>query len=775
MKIIQTLPVIAYGDAVGNDTRAIRDILAGEGYETAIYAASVSDRLPAGTARPIEDMPPLDGDDVMIYHASTGAKMNYDLPNYGGRKMMIYHNITPPAFFRPYNSMMEQVMQEGLQGMRFLKDQFEYVVADSDYNRQQLREMGYTCPIDVCPILIPYEDYDAKPSRKVLEQYEGDGWTNLLFVGRVSPNKKQEDVIRAFCAYSRKYNPKSRLFLVGNAGQFENYEDRLKRYAEALGVGDRVIFPGHIKFDAILAYYRLADVFVCMSEHEGFCVPLVEAMYFGKPIVAYGCCAVPETLGKGGILLDSKDPELAADAIQRALTDEETRAAIRKGQEEQLAAFSYETVKGQILACVRKMIQGSGETKETREAPVQQKSLAPIGKKIGFVTPWYGEKIGGGAEAELRGVAHHLRAAGVDLEVLTTCVKSFADDWNLDLHEPGLTEEAGIPVRRFRVRKGDNRAFCKVNEKLMAGIVPTEAEEEVFNREMVNSPDLVRYLKDHGDEYGLFFFIPYMFGPVYHGCQVHPEKSVLIPCLHDEAYAYMQSFRKAFSRVKGMVFNAEPERLLAERLYGVKGENFVTFGIGMDTGWTADGERFRQKYGIRDPFILYAGRKDAGKRVDVLVRHFMRYKQRVKSPLKLVLIGGGKIDIPDRRNIIDLGFVDLQDKYDAYAAAELFCNPSEMESFSIVIMESWLAGRPVLVNGQCAVTRDFVHQANGGLYYESYAEFEECVKYLTGHPETAEQMARNGGEYVRSHFAWDVITRRYLDYIRRLCGDAEEK
>ena len=283
-------------------------------------------------------------------------------------------------------------------------------------------------------------------------------------------------------------------------------------------------------------------------------------------------------------------------------------------------------------------------------------------------------------------------------------------------------------MRRFPVRQRDVRAFDQVNAKLIQGLSVTPAEEETFCREMINSPKLCEYIKKHEAEYAAFVFIPYMFGTTYYGCQACMEKAILIPCLHDESYAYMQVFRDVFSRVRGMAFNAEPERLLARRLYGVEGENFLTFGIGMDTDWRFDAKRFRKKYRLEGPFVLYAGRKEAGKRVDVLVRYFAEYKKKHEDALKLVMIGGGKIDIPDKDSIIDLGFVDKQDKYDAYAAASVFCNPSEMESFSLVIMESWLAGRPVLVNGDCAVTRDFVHQNNGGLYYQNYAEFEKCLE-----------------------------------------------
>ena len=387
-------------------------------------------------------------------------------------------------------------------------------------------------------------------------------------------------------------------------------------------------------------------------------------------------------------------------------------------------------------------------------------------KKTGFVAPWYGEKIGGGAEAELRGLIHHLADAGVPLEVLTTCAESFASDWSLDYHEPGLTVEAGIPVRRFRTRRRNEELFERVNRKLVNGRSVSIAEESIYCREMVNSPDLYEYMREHGDEYGLFVFIPYMFGTTYYGCQIHPEKSVLIPCLHDEAYAYMRCFRDAFSKVHGMIFHARPEQELARKLYGVQGDRFPVAGEGIDTDWEADPERFRRKFGIRDPFILYAGRKEPGKRVDVLVKYFAQFRKEREEEVKLVLIGGGKVENPDPKNIIDLGFVDKQDKYDAYAAAAFFCNPSEMESFSIVLMESWFAGRPVLVNGKCAVTTDFVKDANGGLYYKDYRELAACAEYLLSHDRIADAMGQNGREYVRGRFTWDVITKKYISLLQ---------
>ncbi len=357
MRIFQLLPTLSFGDAVGNDTLAIQRILREEGFDSEIYAENIDRRLPTGSARKAAAMPRLGKGDLLIYHGSTGSDLNHRLPEFGGKKVMIYHNITPPAFFEGYSPEAVRLTRFGYEGIRFLADKVQFCIADSGYNRQDLIRMGYTCPIEVCPILIPFEDYDQAPDPKTIRRYAGDGYTNLLFVGRIAPNKRQEDILRAFCCYQRVYNPKSRLFLVGSSSGMETYAEKLKAYARELGIGDRVIFPGHIRFAEILAYYHLADVFVCMSEHEGFCVPIVEAMHFGKPIAAYASSAVPETLGGGGLLLKNKDPMVAAAAVHRLATDGALRDHLAEKQRERLREMGSAEVRKRLLACLRKAME----------------------------------------------------------------------------------------------------------------------------------------------------------------------------------------------------------------------------------------------------------------------------------------------------------------------------------------------------------------------------------------------------------------------------------
>lgn len=396
-------------------------------------------------------------------------------------------------------------------------------------------------------------------------------------------------------------------------------------------------------------------------------------------------------------------------------------------------------------------------------------------KKIGFVIPWYSDTVKGGAETELRGIVKHLSASGVELEILTTCVKEFSSDWSVNFYKEGPADEGGIKVLRFPARKRDTEAFDAVNLKFIKGIPVSAEEEQIFMREMVNSPKLYEYMNEHQDEYSLFVHIPYMFGTAYNGIKVCPEKSVLIPCLHEEAYAHMSLWNDVFSKLAGMIYLSTPEMKLANELYDLKKVKQEVLGAGVDSDFDPDPSRFREKFKINDPFILYAGRKDTGKNVDLLIRYFCEFKKRNPSfdSLKLILIGGGSIDIPKdySSQIIDLGFVDREDKYDACAASLCMCQPSTHESFSIVIMESWLCRRPVLVHENCDVTCAFARESNSGLYFKDFYDFEGAVKYYLQNPDTADAMGNTGRQYVLERFTWDVITRKFTEFLKEVSHD----
>ncbi len=390
--------------------------------------------------------------------------------------------------------------------------------------------------------------------------------------------------------------------------------------------------------------------------------------------------------------------------------------------------------------------------------------------KIAFVTPWYGPDIPGGMESETRRTTAQLAEAGYEVEVLTTCIRDFFSDWGTNYHSEGVTIERGVTVRRFRVSGGDQLAFQQVNTRLLNRQLISAAEEAVFAGEMFHCPDLYSYIAGHCDEY-FFFFIPYLYATTIFGATICPERSIIIPCLHDESYAYLDIFRQIMPQPRAMVLHVHAERNLVEKLYGPSSSQIrQVIGEGVDTDFVADAARFRRKYELTNPFVLAVGRRALGKNTPLLLAYWRRYVNESGTNSKLVLVGPGEIAIDKEiaGHVLDLGFIPLQDKYDAYAAANVLCQPSVNESFSLVIMEAWLTETPVLVNGRCEVTMEHCRRSNGGLYFTNYDEFAATIDFLLQRESIAREMGHNGREYVLANYQWSSIVDRYKQLISEM-------
>lgn len=353
MRIIQFFSSLSYGDAIGNDILALDAIIKEKGFQTKIYAEKIDKRISSELASNISEYT-ADPSDLLILHIGGATKLNEWIKDIKCKKVMIYHNITPPEFFEEYNKKSAEYCKRGLKEVESLNKTFDMVLSCSDFNKQNLLDMGYTCEINVLPILIPFDDYKKTPAQAVIDKYNDD-FTNIIFLGRLVPNKKQEHVLEAFSEYQKKFNRKSRLFLVGNPTGCENYSEKLKEYAKKLDLKN-VIFTGHTRFDEILAYYKVSDLFLCMSEHEGFCVPLVEAMFFDLPIVAYASSAIPWTLNGSGFLLKEKTPALTAGVMNKILTDSSLKEKILKNQHERLSDFNHDKVAEQFWNYIGKFL-----------------------------------------------------------------------------------------------------------------------------------------------------------------------------------------------------------------------------------------------------------------------------------------------------------------------------------------------------------------------------------------------------------------------------------
>lgn len=280
---------------------------------------------------------------IVVYHFSIGSDLTerfLSLPP-GITRIVCYHNITPARYVRSLRPRMAKVLEEGRRQLRLLAPQVDFAIGDSTYNCEEMREAGCEKTARV-PLMWKRPDLEPEPDPGILATYS-DGAVNWIFVGRVTPNKKLEDVIRAFYFFRKTVHPHSRLFLVGSFGGMENYVSSLRALTVQLDLPG-VVFTGHVTSPELVAYYRLADLFVCMSEHEGFCLPLLEAMSFDVPVLAFAAAAVPETVGSGGVVFTGKDYRLVAETAGLLTSPGEARDRIVAAGRERLRAFDPEAV-----------------------------------------------------------------------------------------------------------------------------------------------------------------------------------------------------------------------------------------------------------------------------------------------------------------------------------------------------------------------------------------------------------------------------------------------
>jgi L-malate glycosyltransferase len=363
MRFIQLNSCLSFGDAITHHTFEIDKILRDWGFETKIFSDIIDNNfdtykfnLPSNVENDSQYKKYLNGsDDILLFHYSVycdNIKLYEESKN---KKIFEYHNITPPKFFKGYDDYTEMICSKGRQELSKL---FKCNVAlgDSEYNRRELWEYNFDkCKTDVLPIFTSFEKFeDAKINEKLFEQYD-DGYVNLIFVGRIAPNKKIEDVIKCFYYYNQGINQKSRLFLVGPLF-LERYNTELSNLVNRLNLGNSVIFTNRVSLSDLKTYYKLSNVFVCMSEHEGFCVPLLESMYFKLPIIAYNSTAIPFTLDKSGILINSKKYDEIAEVINLIIEDSKMRNQIIKREEERLQDFTSDKIKSKLKKIIDKVI-----------------------------------------------------------------------------------------------------------------------------------------------------------------------------------------------------------------------------------------------------------------------------------------------------------------------------------------------------------------------------------------------------------------------------------
>jgi glycosyltransferase involved in cell wall biosynthesis len=390
--------------------------------------------------------------------------------------------------------------------------------------------------------------------------------------------------------------------------------------------------------------------------------------------------------------------------------------------------------------------------------------------KLAVVVQRYGQAINGGAELHARYIAEHL-ARHAEVEVLTTCATDYVT-WRNEL-APGVERVNGVAVRRFRVKHERNPLKFGLDSGRVFARAHSLAQELAWlDAEGPASPALVAYLRRNAASYDFCIFFSYRYYHAYHGVRAVPTRAVLVPTAERDAAIGLSIFQPMFRGVRALMYNSHEERAMIHAASGNQQVPGVVVGIGSDVPQNPQPGRFRQKFDIRGRFAVYVGRIDENKGCKELFDFFDGYLQDGSGRLSLVLIGNSLLTIPTHPRIRHLGFLDDADKFDAMAAADLLIMPSYFESLSMVALEAWALGRPVLANGRCDVLKGQCIRSNAGLFYESCREFAETLQAIEQNSWLASSLGRNGREFFREQYDWPVIERKYVDMLARLSKEA---
>lgn len=363
-RVHQVLATLGYGDAIGHEVLGIQRTLRGAGYESEIFVETADPRLEDLTLDYRDMVGEVHPHDLLIHHFSIGSRASrtaYALP---GHMALVYHNITPPEYFIGIHKELVKLCFRGRRELAAYVTRCDVALGDSEFNRQELDRLGFPST-GVLPVVPDFSHLDVAVDAAPLGfgRVFDDEFTNVMFVGRVIPSKKFEDVIRAFHVYRTRFNHRSRLLLVGSYGGFERYLAMLQSLVTRLGTPD-VFFLGHVSNEELSALYDVADAFLCASEHEGFCVPIVEAFYKRVPVLAYASTAVPATMDGGGVLYHTKDPEEIAQLIHAVTDDRRLEEAVRSSQDAALARLLQRDFRETLLRWVEEVLR-----KPPRPAP----------------------------------------------------------------------------------------------------------------------------------------------------------------------------------------------------------------------------------------------------------------------------------------------------------------------------------------------------------------------------------------------------------------------
>jgi glycosyltransferase involved in cell wall biosynthesis len=732
VRIHQLLPNFAPHDAMSQAAVGFQWLLRRLGHLGDVYASQIAPGYQT-LVRPASQLR-VASDDLVLYHHGIASELSSALLHLPCRRGVIFHNITPARFYA--GTALEEPLLAGRAQLAAMAPACELSIGVSHFNASELRVAGHTnvhtVPLFVEPARFDPDAIDEDFARTLM----GEG-PLVVSVSRVVPHKRIEDLI-ALHAEVRRLASDARLLVVGPYAKGS-------RYFRSLPKPDGVTFTGTLTHAELVAAYRAADVYVSMSEHEGFGVPLVEAMASDTPVLAYGAAAVPETLDGHGIQFDEKRFAALAELVMAVTRDDKLRSVLTEGQRERVDELSPQASQRAL--------------QEALDLPAPHvRRRHRVGKPhVAIVVQRYGDKVTGGAEAHARMIAHKL-APHADVTVLTTTATDHLT-WQDVLVEDEV-REGPVRVRRFHCGGARHmRHFNRLSDERFGSEQSRVDEEHWLAEQGPRVPGLRAHLHDEGSAYDAVIFFTYLYAPTAWGLPLVADRALLVPTAHDEPPLAFELYADVFELPRAVLCNTPEEaRLITQRFPEARRPRVV--GVGVDVP-QARPERFREKHGVQRPYVLYVGRLEEGKGVRELVKHHRLLTRSFPDAPDLILAGSGELHLSGSRT---LGRISEEEKWDALAGAQAVVVPSRYESLSLLALEAFASRTPVVGNAESEVIAGHLKRSGAGYAFSNAEEYVDAVKRVGAERAS---LSTKAAAYAK-RFRWPKVVEAYLEEIERI-------
>jgi glycosyltransferase involved in cell wall biosynthesis len=737
LRIHQLLPVFSPHDAMSQAAINFQWLLRRLGFAGHLHAAEVASGYRSLVAK--ASALQTDANDLVLYHHGIASELTSALLHLPCRRGVVFHNITPARFYA--GTSLEEPLLSGRAQLAALAPFVELSIGVSPLNASELWAAGHQ-NVHTVPLFVEPERFDADAvDDAFFRRHRQQTRPLVVSVSRVVPHKRIEDLL-ALHAELMALNPSARLLIVGPYAKGSAYFRSLPQLKG-------VTFAGAVSHAELVAAYRSADVFVSMSEHEGFGVPLVEAMACEVPVLAFAAAAVPQTLDGRGIAFDEKRFAALAELVMKLRDDLKLRAAVIEGQRARVEELSAQASQAALHAALE-----SVGLPVRRPPSRRRRTQRP---RVAIVVQRYGEGITGGAEAHARAVAEKL-AAHAEVTVLTTTATDHLT-WADALPE-GEERDGKVKVRRFACGgQREMRAFNRLSGERFGAHHARVLEEHWLAEQGPRAPALLEHLAEHRGDHDAFVFFTYLYAPTVLGLPLVADKALLVPTAHDEPPLELDLYADVFELPRALLCNAPEEaELIAQRFPNAARRRIV--GVGVEPLKPA----LKPWRPVPGAYLLYVGRLEAGKGLNELLKYQRALTRDFsgRAPT-LVLAGSGDLEITGTQ-VEAVGRISEQQKYDALAQAVAVVVPSRLESLSLLALEAFASGTPVIGNAESEVVAGHLTRSGAGFAFSDAAGYVDAVKRVQAERAL---LSKRASAYAR-RFRWPRVVDAYLEEIDRI-------